>query len=78
MLRARKKRFQEFRYQGSNAKQKGGRKNENEAGEREEKEKRGGGGGGGEREREGFIAALPSSLNHVKAWPEANFHIKIL
>ena len=39
----------------------------------------------GERERkwigeggEGFIAALPSALNHVKAWPKANLHIKIL
>ena len=29
-------------------------------------------------EREGFIAALPSALKHVRAWPEANLHIKIL
>ena len=36
-------------------------KNENEAGERERRETEGGGGGG----REGFIAALPSALNHV-------------
>ena len=44
-------------------------KNENEAGTRERRERerdwRGGGGGGGKRE--GFIAALPSALNHVKA-----------
>ena len=30
--------------------------------------------GGGE----GFIAAFPSALKYVKAWPEANLHIKIL
>ena len=46
--------------------------------EREERERawtgRGGGGVGGE----GFIAALPSALNHVKAWLKANLHIKIL
>ena len=40
-------------------------------------------GEGGEREggggkREGFIAALLSALKHVKSWPEANLHIKIL
>ena len=35
-------------------------------------------GGGGREEREGFIAALPSALKHVRAWPEANLHIKIL
>ena len=44
-----------------------------ERGERESVEGKGGGGGG-----EGFIAALPSALNHVKAWPKANLHIKIL
>ena len=45
-------------------------KNENEAGEREEREREREGRG------EGFIAALPSVLNHVKAWPNANLHIK--
>ena len=30
--------------------------------------------GGGE----GFNAAFPSALKYVKAWPEANLHIKIL
>ena len=41
-------------------------KNENEAGERERRETEGGGGGGGGGGgREGFIAALPSALNHV-------------
>ena len=42
--------------------------------ERGERERGGEGGGGGE----GFIAALPSALNHVKAWPKVNLHIKIL
>ena len=58
---------------GSSAKQKGGRKNENETREREEERERERGGGG-----EGFIAAFPSALKYVKAWPEANLHIKIL
>ena len=44
---------------------------------REQTERESGEGGGGE-EREGFIAALPSALKHVRAWPEANLHIKIL
>ena len=42
--------------------------------ERKREIERGGGGGGGE----GFIAAFPSALKYVKAWPEANLHIKIL
>ena len=62
-MRARKKPFPGVQILGSSAKQKGGRKNENETG-----------GGGGE----GFIAAFPSALKYVKAWPEANLHIKIL
>ena len=31
-----------------------------------------------DRGGEGFIAAFPSALKYVKAWPEANLHIKIL
>ena len=51
-----------------------GTKNENEAGEGERGEREWRERGGGE----GFIAALPSALNHVKAWPKANLHTKIL
>ena len=73
-MRARKKPFPEVQILGSSAKQKGGRKMKTRQGrERGERESGGGGGGG-----EGFIAALPSALNHVKAWPKANLHIKIL
>ena len=41
--------------------------------ERKREIERGGGVGG-----EGFIDAFPSALKYVKAWPEANLHIKIL
>ena len=62
---------------GEQREAKRGAKNENEAGERVDREREWGRGEGGE-EREGFIAALPSALKHVRAWPEANLHIKIL
>ena len=60
---------------GEQREAKRGAKNENEAGERADREREWGRGG---EEREGFIAALPSALKHVRAWPEANLHIKIL
>ena len=74
-MRARKKPFPGVQILGSSAKQKGEPKNENETGEREEERDREGGGGVG---GEGFIDAFPSALKYVKAWPEANLHIKIL
>ena len=73
-MRARKKPFPGVQILGSRAKQKGRRKMKTRHGrERGERERKWIGEGG-----EGFIAALPSALNHVKAWPKANLHIKIL
>ena len=48
----------------------GAKKWKRDRGERGREREAGGG--------EGFIAAFPSALKYVKAWPEANLHIKIL
>ena len=57
---------------GAARSKKGGEKMKTRQGRERKRERERGGGG------EGFIAAFPSALKYVKAWPEANLHIKIL